>query len=146
MSQPEVIVDRVVLQDGAAHVVDSSELAFKAAAKGAFREAFHESNPVVLEPVMDLTVEVPAEFQGTVVGNLNRRKALIQDTEIRHDFCVISAHAPLGELFGYATDLRSQTQGKGEFSMEYLKHDACAAATQKDLVDRFNAASENNDS
>lgn len=78
-------------------------------------------------------------WPGTVVGNLNRRKALIQDTELRYDFCVISAHAPLGELFGYATDLRSQTQGKGEFSMEYLKHDVCTVATQKKLADRYRA-------
>jgi len=82
---------------------------------------------------------------GVVVGNLNRRKALIQDTEIRQDFCVISAHAPLGELFGYATDLRSQTQGKGEFSMEYLKHDECTASTQRDLAARYNTAQDEND-
>ncbi|KAI7823653.1 elongation factor G [Kickxella alabastrina] len=107
---------RMVLLDGAAHSVDSSELAFRLAAFHAFRESFKVSNPRILEPLMTVEVSAPIEFQGSVLGSLNKRKGLIIDTETQEDYCVILAEVPLNNMFGYSTELRSATQGKGEHS------------------------------
>ncbi|KAJ2703872.1 Elongation factor G, mitochondrial [Coemansia sp. IMI 203386] len=125
---------RMVLQDGAAHSVDSSELAFRLAAFHAFRESFKTSNPRVLEPVMTVEVSAPIEFQGSVLGSLNKRKGLIIDTETQEDYCVVAAEVPLNNMFGYSTELRSATQGKGEFSMEYKKHAPVLPNVQEDLI------------
>eukprot|EP00943_MAST-04B_sp_MAST-4B-sp1_P009837 g9837.t1 len=125
---------RVVLQDGAAHAVDSSEMAFKLASQYAFREAVHGANPSILEPVMQVEVEVPVEFQGAVIAGLNRRKGLIQSNETREDYSIVVADVPLAEMFGYSTDLRSSTQGKGEFTMEYKTHSPVMRDTQADLI------------
>jgi elongation factor G len=130
---------RVVLQDGAAHSVDSSELAFKTAAIYAFRSAYMGANPSVLEPIMNVDVEIPGEFQGTVVGSLNKRKGLIAASDNVDGFTRIKCEVPLANMFGYSTDLRSQTQGKGEFSMEYIKHMQVPMVTVKELQKKFEA-------
>ncbi|KAI9471665.1 translation elongation factor G [Coemansia mojavensis] len=129
-----VVGMRMVLQDGAAHSVDSSELAFRLATFYAFREAFRESKPRILEPVMTVEVSAPVEFQGNVLGSLNKRKGMIVDTETQEDYCSIVAEVPLNNMFGYSTELRSSTQGKGEFSMEYKCHSPVLPDVQEELI------------
>ena len=128
---------RIVLTDGAAHAVDSSEMAFRIAALYAFRSCYQEAQPIVLEPVMTVEVSGPNEFQGVMIGQLNRRKGLIQDTETEEDFTTIVAKVPLNDMFGFSSDLRSSTQGKGEFSMEYCEHAPVSSSTQNELISAF---------
>jgi len=134
-----VIGVRVVLQDGAAHPVDSNELAFRLAAMYAFSQAFPQAGPQLLEPIMTVEVETPLEFQAAVVGQLNRRRGLILDVESNADsgFCVIRAEVPLSKMFGYSTDLRSATEGKGEFTMTYKEHAPAAPDDQEAVVQEF---------
>lgn len=113
---------KVTLVDGASHPVDSSELAFKIAAMQAFRQAFPNAGGQVLEPCMTVEVRCPTEHQGTVMGDMVKRKGMITDSYQEQDDTVLQAHVPLVEMFGYSTALRSATQGKAEFSMEYFKH------------------------
>ncbi|CAI2187636.1 14871_t:CDS:10, partial [Funneliformis geosporum] len=101
---------RFVLLDGQHHAVDSSEYAFRLAAQYAFREAFLKANPVILEPIMNVSVTSPIEFQGTVIGNLNKRKGTILDTDVHEDYFVVTAEVSLNNMFGYSSDLRSATQ------------------------------------
>lgn len=110
---------KVHLKDGSYHDVDSSEMAFQACARTTFREYLPKTNPVLLEPVMNVEIEIPDNFQGTVVGDVTRRRGIIESTDTKPDgSCVIVAEVPLSETFGYATDLRSMTQGQGTFTME----------------------------
>jgi len=126
---------RVALTDGAAHAVDSSELAFKLAASYAFRAAYADAKPVVLEPVMAVEVRAPAEAQGSVIGDLNRRRGVVTGTDgAEGGDVVMAATVPLSEMFGYSTALRSMTAGKGEFSMEYATHAPVAGDKQAELV------------
>ncbi|KAJ2002800.1 Elongation factor G, mitochondrial [Coemansia thaxteri] len=134
-----VVGVRMVLEDGAAHSVDSSELAFRLATFYAFREAFKQSSPRILEPVMTVEVSAPVEFQGNVLGSLNKRKGMIIDTETQEDYCVVAAEVPLNNMFGYSTELRSATQGKGEFSMEYKRHSPVLPNVQEDLIKEHQA-------
>ncbi|KAF9510879.1 hypothetical protein BS47DRAFT_1406237 [Hydnum rufescens UP504] len=124
---------RFVLSDGAAHAVDSSELAFRLAAFGAFREAYNKAQPVILEPIMAVEVVAPVEFQGAVIGGINQRRGTIVDTEVRDDEFTVTAEVALNDMFGYSTQLRGMTQGKGEFTMEYLKHVPCMPNVQMDM-------------
>ena len=110
---------RVVIDDGAFHAVDSSDMAFQAAARGAFREAYLRAKPVVLEPIMKVVVETPPEYQGAVMGLLNQRRGMIVGTQDEGSSCVIEAQTPLAEMFGFATVIRSATQGKAQFTMEF---------------------------
>ncbi len=126
--------NRAVITDGATHPVDSSELAFKIACLNAFRQAYEKCRPVILEPIMEVEVRAPTEFQGTVVGDLNRRKGIIVNSEQEMDDVVIVAEVPLNDMFGYSTILRSMTQGKGEFSMEYKRHAPVSPDVQRELV------------
>lgn len=128
---------RVVLLDGAAHAVDSSELAFKLASMYAFRSAYEASSPTILEPVMAVEVSVPGEFQGAVIGDINRRKGVVMGSEAEADDVIITAHVPLNEMFGYSTALRSMTQGKGEFTMEYQAHEAVTAEVLASLTAKY---------
>ncbi|MFC6276559.1 elongation factor G [Psittacicella hinzii] len=117
------IVDvKVTLFDGSYHDVDSSEMAFKLAGSMAFKEAFMKAQPVLLEPIMKVEVETPEEYMGDVIGDLNRRRGLVEGMEDMMMAKKIRAQVPLSELFGYATDLRSQTQGRASYSMEFLKY------------------------
>jgi len=130
---------KVVLTDGAAHAVDSNEMAFKLAALYAFRAAYPDTLPVVLEPVMKVEITVPAEFQGAVISSINRRKGVILDSSQEVDDCTVQASIPLNNMFGYSTDLRSMTQGKGEFTMEYAEHAPVPRDLQEELASNFAA-------
>ena len=115
----EVMDFRATLVDGSYHEVDSSEIAFKIAGSMAFKEAMSKASPVLLEPVMAVEVNVPDDYLGDIMGNLNSRRGHIEGTELRSGVQVIRAATPLSEMFGYATDLRSRTQGRGTFSMQF---------------------------
>ncbi|CAL9236983.1 unnamed protein product [Arabidopsis halleri] len=131
---------RIVLTDGASHAVDSSELAFKMAAIYAFRLCYTAARPVILEPVMLVELKVPTEFQGTVAGDINKRKGIIVGNDQEGDDSVITANVPLNNMFGYSTSLRSMTQGKGEFTMEYKEHSAVSNEVQAQLVNAYSAS------
>ena len=113
---------RLAINDGSTHPVDSSDMAFQQAAIGAFRQAYEKAKPVILEPIMKVVVEGPTEFQGNVFGSINQRRGVIVSSTEDGNFCQIEAEVPLSEMFGYSTVLRSLTQGKAEFSMEFLKY------------------------
>ncbi|MDY0002287.1 MAG: elongation factor G [Polyangia bacterium] len=124
---------RVVLTDGKAHSVDSSDMAFQAAARGAFREFYHRAAPRILEPVMRVAVEGPKEFQGSILRTLMQRRGLIVGTTEEDGFCSTEAEVPLAEMFGYVTDLRSATQGKAEFTMEFSRYAPVPEAVAEEL-------------
>ena len=113
---------RYVLEDGQAHVVDSSELAFRIAAIQSMRQAVPLAKPIILEPIMKVVVCMPVEFQGSVLGALTKRRAIVADTESGDETVTVIAEASLNGMFGWASELRSLTQGKGEFTMEYLDY------------------------
>ncbi len=129
----QVINCKVDLKDGGFHPVDSSEMAFKLASRAAFKQAFLESKPVILEPIMRVEVETPTEFQGTVQGDLSSRRGILLGSDMRDDYTVIIAEVPLSEMFGYSTDLRSSTQGKAGFSMEFATYKPVPASIQEQL-------------
>ncbi|NOK22820.1 elongation factor G [Corallococcus carmarthensis] len=113
---------RVVINDGAFHAVDSSEMAFKTAAIMGFREGYAAAKPIILEPIMKVEVTAPEDFQGSVVGQLNQRRGTIMETGTAEGYVTAVAEVPLNTMFGYSTDLRSATQGKGEFTMEFARY------------------------
>ena len=108
----------VTVFDGSYHEVDSSEMAFKIAGSMGFKNGALKANPVLLEPYMKVEVTIPEEYMGDVIGDLNSRRGRIEGREARSGAQVITAYVPLSEMFGYATDLRSKTQGRGNYSME----------------------------
>jgi elongation factor G len=122
------------INDGATHMTDSSELAFKNATQQAFRKAFQAAQPQVLEPLMKTVITAPNEFQGNIVGLLNKRNATINDTEIGPDDFVLTADCSLNSMFGFSSQLRAATQGKGEFSMEFSHYSPAPMQLQKELV------------
>ena len=114
------VVDvKVTVYDGSYHEVDSSEMAFKIAGSMAFKSGFMKANPVLLEPLMKVEVETPEEYMGDVIGDLNRRRGLVEGMEDGPTGKIVHAMVPLAEMFGYATDLRSQTQGRASYVMEF---------------------------
>lgn len=128
-----VVGMRVTVNDGKAHSVDSSERAFSQAAVGAFKQAYHKAKPVILEPVMKVAIECPSEFQGNAMASINQRRGLIMSSAEDGVFSAIEAEVPLAEMFGYATTLRSLTQGKGEFTMEFSKYAKVPESLAEDL-------------
>ena len=114
----QVVDVKVELYDGSFHEVDSSEMAFKIAGSMAFKDAMKKASPVLLEPIMKVCVTVPEEYMGDVIGDLNSRRGMIQGMETLAGAQRINAHVPLSEMFGYATDMRSKTQGRGQYTME----------------------------
>ena len=126
---------KATLEDGSYHDVDSSDMAFQICARAGFREAFLNTKPVLLEPIMKIEVEVPADFQGPVTGELNKRRGLIISTETVGNTSTIIAEVPLAETFGYSTDLRSMTQGQGVFTMEFSKYKPTPGNVQKEIVE-----------
>ncbi|GAB6063943.1 elongation factor G [Deferrisoma palaeochoriense] len=128
---------RVVINDGAAHSVDSSDMAFQQAAIGAFRQAYPKAKPVILEPVMKVVVETPSEFQGQVLATLNQRRGMIVGTSEDGLYSVIEAEVPLAEMFGYSTVLRSATQGKAEFTMEFAKYRPVPQSVAEELKKKY---------
>ncbi len=135
-----VIGLRVVINDGKSHNVDSSDNAFQAAGRGAFREVYPRAKPIILEPVMKLEVESPQEFQGAVLKSImQRRGTVIGTTEEAGGFCRVEAEVPLAQMFGYATDLRSMTQGKAEFTMEFSRYLAAPRDVQAELKEKYHS-------
>ncbi len=129
-----VVGVRVAINDGASHAVDSSEQAFKTAALMGFREAYANAKPVILEPVMKVEVSAPSEFQGAVMGQINQRRGIIIGSENTEGYLIAQAEVPLNAMFGYSTDLRSATQGKGEFTMEFMKYAPVPKQEQDDMI------------
>ena len=125
---------RCVINDGASHAVDSSDIAFQLAAIGAFKEGYGKAKPVILEPIMKVVVEGPTEFQGSVMGSLNQRRGMIVGTTEEDDYTAIEAEVPLSEMFGYSTDLRSLTQGKAEFTMEFASYKPVPKSVAEQLI------------
>ena len=125
---------KVTLNDGKYHDVDSSDLAYQLAARAAMRDAVKKSSPVLMEPVMKVEVETPSDFQGSVIGDLSSRRGVVYGTEVNGDDTVINAGVPLGEMFGYATQLRSLTSGKANYSMEFEKYNRCPAFVQEKVI------------
>lgn len=128
---------RACINDGQSHAVDSSDMAFRIAARAAFREAYPKAKPVILEPVMRVEVETPEEFQGNVIGGLNKRRGIIVQSDTRYGSTNILADVPLSEMFGYSNDLRSSTQGKAEFSMEFVKYQQVPSNVQEELTAEY---------
>jgi elongation factor G len=125
---------RLVVNDGASHSVDSSDNAFQAAAVGAFREVYPKSKPVLLEPIMKVAVEGPSEFQGAIMGGLSQRRGIISGTYEEGTYTVVEAEVPLAEMFGYSTVLRSATQGKAEFTMEFSAYRALPKSLTEEVI------------
>ncbi|MDX9898036.1 MAG: elongation factor G [Spirochaetia bacterium] len=128
-----VVNIRCVINDGASHPVDSSDIAFQLASIGCFREAYEKAKPVILEPIMKVVAEGPAEFQGNIYASVNQRRGVITASTEEASFCRVEAEVPLSEMFGYSTVLRSMTQGKAEFSMEFLKYGKVPTSVSEQL-------------
>ncbi len=130
-----VVGTRIQLDDGSYHDVDSSEKSFYTCAQECFREHFRKASPVLLEPIMNVEIECPESFQGSVVGDVISRRGLITSTDAQGDNSVIQCELPLAETFGYATDLRSMTQGQGTFTMELLKYSRTPSHVQEKIIE-----------
>ncbi|KAI8387611.1 Elongation factor G, mitochondrial [Nakaseomyces glabratus] len=133
----KVLNVKMLINDGAIHSVDSNELAFKVATLTAFRDAFLKAQPVIMEPIMIVSVTSPNEFQGNVIGLLNKLQAVIQETDNGHDEFTLRAECSLSTMFGFASSLRASTQGKGEFSLEFSHYAPTAPHVQKELIAEF---------
>ena len=125
----------VELIDGSYHEVDSSERAFKIAGSMAFKEGMKRAKPKLLEPVMEVEVTTPEDYLGDVMGNLNSRRGRIESMNPLGNAQVITAHVPLSEMFGYATDLRSMTQGRADFSMQFDRYEEVPQSIASEIVD-----------
>jgi elongation factor G len=125
---------KIVIDDGASHAVDSSDMAFRAAARGAFLQAYHKAGPVIHEPIMKVVVETPSEFQGAIMGSLNQRRGMIVGSQDEGAMCVIESQVPLAEMFGYSTVLRSLTQGQAQFTMEFALYKKVPQSIAEELV------------
>ncbi|WP_341502813.1 elongation factor G [Gallaecimonas sp. GXIMD4217] len=130
---------KVTLFDGSYHDVDSNEMAFKIAASMGFKAGFVKANPVLLEPVMKVEVETPEEYMGDVIGDINRRRGLVEGMEDGPSGKIVRAKVPLSEMFGYATDLRSATQGRASYSMEFDKYVECPSNIAKEVIEARSA-------
>ena len=129
------IVDvKITLTGGSYHEVDSSDLAFRVAASMGLKDLVARANPVILEPVMAIEVIVPSEYLGDVLGNLATRRARVSKVDTQDELHVVGAEVPLGEMFGYVTDLRSMSQGRGTQTMEFLHYAPAPAAVQTRVI------------
>ena len=128
---------RVVINDGAAHAVDSSDNAFQAAARGAFRSVYSSAKPQILEPIMKVSVEGPLEFQGAFVRTIMQRRGIIIGTTEEEGFVRVDTEVPLSEMFGYSTDLRSSSQGKAEYTMEFSRYAPVPTEVKEELVKKY---------
>lgn len=128
---------RVILSDGHSHAVDSSDIAFQTAAREAFNQVYSKAKPQILEPIMKVSVESPSEFVGNVFATINQRRGVIISSVEDGNFSRVDADVPLSEMFGYATALRSLTQGKAEFTMEFQKYGKVPANIAEDLILEF---------
>jgi elongation factor G len=125
---------KVTLYDGSYHDVDSSEMAFKIAGSMAIKQAMAKADPVLLEPTMKVEVVVPEEYMGDVMGDVNSRRGRIEGMELRSGAQVINAYVPLSEMFGYATDLRSNTQGRGVYSMQFDHYEPVPNSIAEEVI------------
>jgi elongation factor G len=131
---------RCCINDGQSHPVDSSDIAFQQAAIGAFREGYNKAKPCILEPIMKVSVEGPTEFQGNIFASLNQRRGIISASSEDGAFSRVEAEVPLSAMFGYSTDLRSMTQGKAEFTMEFLKYGKVPQSISEQLIKEYTDA------
>jgi elongation factor G len=136
LGEYEVVNVRMRLQDGSYHDVDSSEMAFKICALGCMRETLRKADVALQEPFMKLEIEVPDEFQGQITGHLSSKRGLVTGSEVNGGICVITAEAPLSSMFDYANELRSMTQGKGTFTMEFLAYRQVPRGLQPEILER----------
>ncbi|RJX19323.1 MAG: elongation factor G [Desulfobulbus sp.] len=128
---------RVTINDGSSHAVDSSDIAFQLAAIGGFKEGYMKAGPVIMEPIMKVAVEGPSEFQGGVMGSINQRRGVIVGTFEEGNYTVVEAEVPLSEMFGYSTVLRSLTQGKAEFTMEFATYKQVPKSVAEELIKAY---------
>jgi elongation factor G len=129
------VVDvKVTLYDGSYHEVDSSEMAFKICGSMAFKEAMKLADPVLTEPMMKVTTITPEDYMGAVIGDFNYRRGVIQSQEVNNGTCYVVTHVPLSEMFGYATDLRSRTQGRAQYSMEPSHFEQVPKSIQEKII------------
>jgi len=134
---------RCVINDGAYHAVDSSDVAFQLAAIGAFKEGYMKAKPVIMEPIMKVSVEGPTEFQGSIMGSINQRRGIIIGTMEEGNYTVVEADVPLSEMFGYSTILRSLTQGKAEFTMEFSAFKQVPKTVNDELIKKYQSEKKN---
>ena len=132
-----VVNVRCTINDGQYHPVDSSDIAFQTAAIGAFREGYEKAGPCILEPIMKVSISGPTEFQGNMFGLINQRRGVIIDTTDENNTSTVNAEVPLSEMFGFSTILRSSTQGKAEFTMEFLKYGKVPNAVSDELKKKY---------
>jgi elongation factor G len=137
-----VVGMRIVINDGASHAVDSSDIAFQEAARGAFRDVFPRANPKILEPIMKLSIEGPAEFSGNILGLIMQRRGIVIGSTEEDGNARVDAEVPLSEMFGFSTPLRSSTQGKAEFTMEFAKYSETPSNITEELLKKAAAAKE----
>ncbi|MBR6583415.1 MAG: elongation factor G [Treponema sp.] len=133
---------KMTINDGQSHPVDSNDNAFQIAAIGAFREGYAKAKPVILEPVMKVQMTAPTEFQGNLFGLINQRRGVIVDSTDENNSSTVNAEVPLSEMFGFSTILRSSTQGKGEFTMEFLKYGKVPNTIADELIAKYKAEKE----
>ena len=138
-----VVGVKMTINDGQYHPVDSSDIAFQTAAIGAFREAYEKAKPAILEPIMKVSIEGPTEFQGNMFGLINQRRGVILESTDENNMSVVNAEVPLSEMFGFSTILRSSTQGKAEFTMEFLKYGRVPNAVADELIKKFQESKKN---
>ena len=131
----EIIGVKMILEDGSHHAVDSSDMAFQICARDAFKETFLKSKPVLLEPVMKVQVETPSEFQGGIIGDLSSRRGIVESTEISGPLTTVTVLVPLAQMFGYATEVRSMSQGKATFTMEFDKYQRVPKNVQDEIIE-----------
>ncbi len=128
---------KMTVNDGQYHAVDSSDQAFQTAGRAAFREAYLKAKPIILEPIMKVSVEGPTEFQGNIFGSINQRRGIIIGSTDEGNNCTVEADVPLSEMFGYSTVLRSSSQGKAEFTMEFRKYSKVPNSISEELIKEF---------
>ncbi len=132
-----VTMVRVTINDGKAHTVDSSDVAFQEACRGAWREVYEHAKPIILEPLMKVQVEGPSKFHGAIVATIMQRRGVIEGVNEQDQYCQVDSVVPLSEMFGYATALRSVTQGTAEFTMEFSRYSPVPKQVQDAVIAEY---------